>query len=1094
MRGERFSGTATVLFTDLVGSTELMSRLGDAAFDRLRIEHFTRMREAVTAVGGEEIKNTGDGILATFTSAVDALAAAVAAQQATDRQAHSVDVPLSIRVGMSIGEVAFEDGDVFGTPVVEAARLMAAARPGQILATAVLRMLAGSRAGVGFTDLEPLTLKGLPEPVAVCEVEWEPIAEAVPLPALLTGGGHIFVGRDAQFGLLQQLWKEAVAGERRMAFLAGEPGIGKTRLASQLAAQLHDQGALVLGGRCDEDLGVPYQPFVEALRHYSRHASELRLGRFGGELTRLVPELAETVPGLAPPLRSDPETERYRLFDAVTAWLADASQDTPMLLVLDDVHWAAKPTLLLLRHILRSAEPLSLLVVATYRDSEVGRGHPLSDLLADLRRAQGIERIHLSGLDREAVQAFVEAAAGHSLTEEDEAFTRTVWAETEGHPFFVAEVLRHLAESGTVARDDTGRWHRTAEGEELGIPEGVRDVVGQRLSRLSDTANRALAVASVVGLVFSADVVLAAGDLAEDALFSALEEAGAASLLVEIAAPAAQYRFSHALVQATLYDELTAARRVALHRRVGEAIEALHVEALDDQLPALAHHWSRASAPAADSLRAIDYSARAGDRALAQLANDEAMAYYAQALELLDVIGDQAGSTRRLNLLISLGEAQRRSGDAAHRETLLQAVRLAGQLGDAEAMARAALANNRGTFSVLGNVDRERVEALEAALAAVRHTEPSLRARLLGNLALELIWSGDESRRRALTDEALALARAHGDTGVQAALIMARWATSWNPSQARERLELATELLGIAERTADPHVRFWGWWRRTLALMELGDMDDARASHQQATEQAEDLGQPFARSCAGLSAVVEALASGRLLEAERMAIEVLALVRDSGQPDAGAYDVALIAAIRYEQGRLGEMEAEVRDLADQLPAVPFFRALLALCQCQLGRFEDARSTFAPLSEDPGRQIFDYYAAPTAALLAMVTSELGDADVAARVAGIIGPYADQVASHPMAWFGSYYHHMALLCTTMERFSDAEAYFLDAAAAHKRLDAPAWLARTRLECARMFLRREGPADVDRARSLLRSALDDARALGLADIERQAAALLA
>ncbi|HEY3238797.1 MAG TPA: adenylate/guanylate cyclase domain-containing protein, partial [Acidimicrobiia bacterium] len=158
MRGDRSSGTATVLFTDLVGSTELMSRLGDVAFDRLRSEHFARMREAVTAAGGDEIKNTGDGILATFASAVDALAAAVAAQQATDRHAHSVDFPLSIRVGLSIGEVAFEDGDVFGTPVVEAARLVAAAAPGQILTTAVVRMLAGSRAGVGFTDLGPLTL------------------------------------------------------------------------------------------------------------------------------------------------------------------------------------------------------------------------------------------------------------------------------------------------------------------------------------------------------------------------------------------------------------------------------------------------------------------------------------------------------------------------------------------------------------------------------------------------------------------------------------------------------------------------------------------------------------------------------------------------------------------------------------------------------------------------------------------------------------------------------------------------------------------------------------------------------------------------
>ena len=258
---------------------------------------------------------------------------------------------------------------------------------------------------------------------------------------------------------------------------------------------------------------------------------------------------------------------------------------------------------------------------------------------------------------------------------------------------------------------------------------------------------------------------------------------------------------------------------------------------------------------------------------------------------------------------------------------------------------------------------------------------------------------------------------------------------------------------------------------------------DLRARQESAPENA-DLAIALAR--------VE-LRLGHLEEAEPMAIEVLTLVRDSGQPDAAAITGSLIAAIRYEQGRLGEMEAEVRELADQLPAVPFFRALLALCQCQLGRFEDARSSFAPLREDPGRQIFDYYAAPTAALLAMVASELGDAEAAARIAGIIAPYADQVASHPMAWFGSYQHHMALLCTTMERFAEAEAYFLDAAATHKRLGSPTWLTRTRLECGRMLVRRDGPGDAARGRDLLLKVLDDARTIGTAGIERQAAALL-
>jgi class 3 adenylate cyclase/tetratricopeptide (TPR) repeat protein len=1089
------SGTATVLFTDLVGSTELMARLGDVAFDRLRGEHFDRLRDAVSAHRGQEIKNTGDGILATFTSAVDALAAAVAAQQATDRQARSADVPVSIRVGLSIGEVAFEGGDVFGTPVVEAARLVAAARPGQILSTAVVRMLAGSRAGVDFNDLGPMTLKGLPEAVPVCEVDWEPLPEAVPLPALLTGGGRIFVGRDDQFGLLQQVWKEAAGGDRRMVLLAGEPGIGKTRLATQLAQELHGQGALVLAGRCNEDLGVPYQPFVEALRHYATNASELHLGRYGGELTRLVPELAETVPGLAAPLRSDPETERYRLFDAVSAWLAGASLEAPMLLVLDDLHWAAKPTLLLLRHILQSDDPLAVLVVATYRDSEVGRGHPLSDLLADLRRVKGVERIHLTGLDQAAVYAFVEAAAGHPLDEEDEFIPHTVWSETEGHPFFVAEVLRHLAESGTVVRDDTGHWSMTSDARELGIPEGVRDVVGQRLSRLSAETNRALTLASVVGLVFQPDVLRVAGELAEDELFVALEEAVGASLLVESTAPVAEYRFSHALVRATLYDELSAARRVALHRRVGEAIETLFGEAIDDQLPALAHHWSRAAAPAAEITRAVDYSTRAGDRAMAQLAHDEAVAYYRQALELLDLTPGHSDDPRRVNLLISLGEAQNRAGDAAHRATLLDAGRLAQRYGDALSMARAALANTRGTFSQLGAVDGERVEALAAAIDALGNAEPALRARLLSILAVELLWSRDADRRRRLGDESLALARRHSDPVALGSVLLMRWARLWNPQWARERLELATEVRAIAEDTGDPSLRFWGLWRSALASMELGGGGDADALWRAAADEADELGRPFPRLCVGYTEVAVTLRSARLDDAESLVEDLWPWMVDTGQLDADILHAVQLAGVRYEQGRLGELEADLRDMVDRLPAVPFFRAMLALAYCELDQLDAARSAFAPLSgDDPyGLVGDDWFALPTTAVLATVAADLGAKEDAAALVNTIAPYANQIASYPI-WLGSFSHHLGRLATTLEHFSEAEAYFLDAAAIHRNLGAPAWLARTRLECGRMLLRRNSAGDAERARSLLRSALDDARALGLVGIERHAVTLLA
>ncbi|MBV8993271.1 MAG: adenylate/guanylate cyclase domain-containing protein, partial [Pseudonocardiales bacterium] len=364
--------TAIVLFTDVVGSTELRSRLGESAAEELRHKHDALAVDAVQAHRGRQVKNLGDGIMATFWGASDAVGAAVAIEQAIGRHNRLGATPLQVRIGISAGDVVFEEEDCFGIPVIEAARLCAAATGGQILASETVRALARFSEGT-FTPLGSLELKGLADPVRAVEVGWELLPHScVPLPAFLTDIGRIFVGRDGELDRLGQLWKEAAAGELRVVLVAGEPGVGKTRLAAELARRVHDEGAMVLAGRCDEDLGVPYQPFVETLRHFVDHGELLagRLGRYGGELARLVPEVGGRVPALPPPLRSDPETERYWLFDAVASWLVAASTDEPVLLVLDDLHWAAKPTLMLFRHVVR-ARGGRVLVLGTYRDSEL---------------------------------------------------------------------------------------------------------------------------------------------------------------------------------------------------------------------------------------------------------------------------------------------------------------------------------------------------------------------------------------------------------------------------------------------------------------------------------------------------------------------------------------------------------------------------------------------------------------------------------------------------------------------------------------------------------------------------------------------------
>jgi class 3 adenylate cyclase len=1083
--------TAIVLFTDLVGSTELRSRLGEDAAEALRHQHDALVADAVKVSRGTVVKNLGDGIMATFAGASDAVRAAVAIQQAIGRHNRSGGAELEVRIGVSAGDVVFEEGDCFGTPVIEAARLCSAAQGGQILASELVRGLAHAGEET-FTPLGSLGLKGLAKPLPTVQVDWEPLPQSsVPLPTFLTDIGRIFVGRDGELDRLGQLWKEAAAGELRVAFLAGEPGIGKTRLAAELATRVHDEGATVLAGRCDEDLGVPYQPFVEALRHFMDHAPSLseRLGRYGGELARLVPELEERVPDLSPPLRSDPEMERYRLFDAVAAWLAAASAEQPLLLVLDDLQWAAKPTLMLLRHVVTAAGGGRVLVLGTYRDTELTHDHPLLEVVPDLRRHGGVERVSLSGLDDVGVTAFVEQASGRALDEAGLALARAVYEETEGNPFFVREVLRHLAETGAVERRE-GSWTTSLPVDELGIPEGVRDVVGRRLARMSEDTNRALRVAAVVGPEFELGVVQAAGEFGENTLLSAIEEAADARVITEVSAT--RFRFAHALVRASLYESLTTARQVALHRRTAEAIEAIHEAALDDYVPALAHHWAKASTPVTDTTRAVEYARRAGDRALAQLAHDEAARYYASGLDLLDAGGADPADPRRVELLIGRGEAQRRAGDPAYRETLLEAARLARQLDDASALARAALANTLGhMWTGVLQVDNDRVDALEAAIVAVGEGDPPVRARLLATLGLELAWQPDHHYRFRLSEEALRIARSFDDPQPLANVLLARDYTITSPENPLERFGSTTELLSIADRVGDPVLASRALSLRFKAAMELTDVAEAERCVARNRALVADLGQPMLTW-----ASLHHQATLRVLHCDVDADEAILLAGDVAPPPQGLWALANSIPRRTAQGRARELEDALRLFVERTQSF-FFKSIYGFVLVEGGEIEGATRLFDEFAAQEFAHPFH-----NAAWLqfetncAYIGSRLGRADCVPQLRPKLEPFADQLVVSGFAGYvgGSVAIYLGMLATTIGDWSDAEARFAAAAATHERIGAPIWLARTRLEWARMLLARGESKDVERAGDFLDQALTAASEFGLGKIEQEATELLA
>jgi class 3 adenylate cyclase/tetratricopeptide (TPR) repeat protein len=1055
--GERTS-TLTVLFTDLVGSTALMAMLGEVPFNELRRQHFSQLAGAVAADGGTLVKTTGDGVIAVFPSAVDAVRCAVAIQQLTERQARGEGVALTVRVALTLGEVSVEENDVFGGPVIEAARLVDLADGGSIVVTGLVRAVTGSRAGVHFDEAGPVSLRGLPEPVPTFLVSWGPMKGDIPFPALLAAAPRVdFVGRGSELADLRRRWDAAADGHRQAVLLAGEPGVGKTRLAAELARTVHTDGAIVLAGRCDEGLGVPYQPFVEALRHLVGHTSRSflvpRLGRLAGELTRLLPDIADAIPGLPPPLRSDPETERYRLFDAVAAWLAATSRTDPVLLVLDDLQWAARPTLLLLRHVMRSLEPMRVLVVGTYRDTELDRDHPLAELLADLRPDPTVDRLPLHGLDPEGVAAFMRSASGHQLAAEDVDVVRAVHAETQGNPFFVGEVLHHVAESGGLYRLGRGRPAARVV-EALGIPEGVREVVRRRLARLSPAANRVLSLGALAGEEFDLTVLGTAGNFEEETLVSAIDEAIRSRLVDEDAQPLPRYRFTHALVRATLSEDVSAGHRALHHRRLGEAIEAVHADRLDDHLSALAYHFCRAH-PLGQDTRAVGYAKRAGDAALELLAHDQAVAHFEQALEVLersDITADENQTRLRCDVLIGLGEAQRRIGDARYRETLLEAARLAADTTDAGRLTAATLANHRGFFSLTNEVDTDRVAMLEAALAAVQADDSELRARLLVTLAGELVFSPEHDRRHHLVSEALEIARRTGSLTTLGDVLARGYVPTFTTLDIGGLQQHTKELAEVAERLEDPALAFWAstWGFMTTVL--IGDLGAAEQLIARSTAIADGLGQPFFRWIATFGRAHLGRILGRLEEAEATAWESLELGRAAGAPDAfGMFGIQLFW-IRYDQGRLDEVLPMFDKTLSRRRRAPLPLAAYALALCEVGRRDEARPIFDELAATGFAMPFAWIFAAT--ILAEVAAALGDVDGCRVLYEGLRPHHRLMATNGAATTGPVAHFLGLLAAQLGRQEASAGHFEEAMALEERLGASVFLARTRREYHRVL----------------------------------------
>ena len=1047
------TGTTTILFTDLVSSTELLQRAGDETAQRIFQAHHRLLQDAVAASGGHQVKWLGDGLMVAFPSAADAVRCAIAMQQGARRP--TLGERLEVRVGLNVGEALREETDYFGTPVVVARRLCDRAEAGQILCSSLVAGLLSGRQAFTFRDCGQLELRGIAEPVAACEVLYDvdqPAALLVHTP---------FVGRSAEVGKLSQKLGEARAGHGGLVMLVGEPGIGKTRLAEECAEAARKEGTVILWGRCYEgEWAPPYGPFAEAISEYSRSAGprELRhdLGAGAGPIARVVPELRNSLPDIPEPASLQPDEERFRLLDAVSQFLIGASTRAPVVLVLDDLHWADRGTIAMLRHVARFAPRNRILLLGAYRDVELDRQHPLADALGALRRETNYERILLKGLDTQEVGQLLA-----SLAEQDvpDALVSAISAETDGNPFFIREVLAHLVEEGKIYREE-GQWTTNLSIAEMGIPEGVRQVIGRRVSRLSENANRLLTVASAFNGLFPFDIAASVAGLEETAALDAVDESLAAQLL-RPGGEADTYDFTHALIRHTLYGELSPSRQVRLHRQIAEAMERSYGDQAADHAAELAYQYHRSAAlPGAE--RGVAHALAAADRAEAAYARDASAVFLRIALDLLP-----AQDQRRPRLLGRLGlalgwaldfdEALKTASKAGHliaesegahaaADYLAEAVRvmaLAGFMRGAFALAEQgvgyAAARRDRTWAWLMGMDLLRQEAEDSDNLGIPLDRPERRevARIVPDLPAEEraylgLFRPFSSREDVLTHA--------GDDSI----FLTVWAGEF-----RRSLPLWQEQALRAEQQGQIAWAVFHWAQLARCHNALGDFAAAQTAY--------DRGLALARRLAGPSMQVIQIAGARFeMAAARLEAKwenYLRLVQDTLQQRAPEYQWVFAA----------------------------IRATAAAVYARLERTEEALhllgTLVAPLERAPG------WAANYTAVACDAVETLWLLERTDHIEVIEHNLREKVVEPDFRYFmRDSRRSMACLCALQGRHDEAVDWFTRARAVLEEQGARPLRAITDFDEALMYIRRGAPGDRERASPLLDAALQQFRALGM------------
>jgi DNA-binding SARP family transcriptional activator len=893
----------------------------------------------------------------------------------------------------------------------------------------------------------------------------------------------VFVGRERELGEILAAFDDARSGTGRLVLLTGEPGIGKSRLADELSAHAQARGATVLWGRCWEAGGAPaYWPWVQALRSYvrdrDRETLQRQLGAGTPDLAHLLPDLRDLFPD-APELHDlESEGARFRLFDAVATLLRNASEDAPLVLVLDDLHVADAPSLLMLQFVAAGIAETRVTLLAIYRDPDPDHGEHEDSRLTDLGRAASV-RVALGGLAKSDVVSYVRSTAA---VDPPRSVVDAIVRETEGNPLFVGEVVRLLAVEGLLDRPLHASWH-------LNVPRGVREVIGRRLRHVSPDCIEVLTLASVLGREFGLDVLERISGRPAHELLGVLDQAVAARVVTDVPGTTGRLRFGHALIRDTLYDGLKPARRVALHRSAGEALEDLYARHREPHLTELAHHFALA-APGGDAAKAIDYARQAGDHASQLLAHEEAARLYELALSSLAM--DTAEETLECRLHLALGDALARGGDLARaKDAFLRAASIARSLGDAEALAAAALGYGGRIVWARAGTDHLVVHLLEEALDSLGDAVSPLRARLLARLGGALRDERDPARREAIGELAISIARQTGDRSALAyALLGLCAAYQASPDHAR-RLDVAAELEREAQLVGDKEAQCDVYMAQSLVYYELGRLDIVREGTAAMTALAEELRQPSQLWVATATQAMLALHDGRFADAEELIPAALELGRHSQETMAEVGYAFQLYELRREQGRSSEAYDLLARAATDVPARPVYRCALARLAVELERPAEARRLFEELAANEFEVVpRDQEWLLAAALLTEVCKALGDTPRAAVLYDAQRSYSGRIASDIYEGSaGAVDRALGILAAMLGRDSEAIAHLEAAIDLNERTGARPWAAYARVDLVEVLRERGESA---RARDLLEEVRLTAETLGMTALEKRIATL--